>query len=347
MINTMLAWHREHYPHMQAQDIVKLVFQAYRGCGHLLGPEEAVARRIANECAAHSPNAQEPLTEPLGDRYVRLNLRRAMHERIPALWIARLMHMSCADDPHGSTGDVIDAVRMLAEEHGAPDLLSALQPLLNDSGWLPSHSSVYHEHYAPAYRVIERRFVYLLPVLCAAGALEKEHLCIAIDGRCGSGKSTLAKALASVIDAEIVFMDDFFTPHAQKTPERLALPGGNADVSRFRDEVLTPWLQTGTAVYRPYDCQRDCLTDPVAIPAGRSLIVEGSYALHPDAGRPYDVSVFLSVPYEEQCRRILDRDGEWMLNRFIREWIPLEEAYFSAFALPDASCLVLDQPDHC
>ena len=88
MLKSLLAWHQEHYPHMQAQDIVKLAFQAYRGCGHLLGPEEAVAQRIASECSLLVPSAQEQLTEPLGHRYIRLNLRRAMHEGIRPIWIA-------------------------------------------------------------------------------------------------------------------------------------------------------------------------------------------------------------------------------------------------------------------
>ena len=63
--------------------------------------------------------------------------------------------------------------------------------------------------------------------------------------------------------------------------------------------------------------------NPVAIPDTPYLIVEGSYCFHPDAGRPYDVCVFLSIPYEEQIKRISQRDGDWLLQRFIREWIPL------------------------
>lgn len=344
MLQTLLAWHRDRYPMMQAQDTVKLIFQAYRGCGHLLGPEEAVAHRIADECAGLSPSADEPLTEPLGERYVRLNLRRAMHEGLRPLWIARLMRLSCADEPYGTVADVIHAVQALDQDECLQD---ALIPLLENEDWLPSHSAAYHQHYAPAYRVIERKYVYLLPVLCATGKIEKEHVLIGIDGRCASGKSTLAGRLAAILGGCVVSMDDFFTPHAEKTPERLALPGGNADVLRFRDEVLTPWLACGTTAYRPYSCHEDRLMNPVAIPDTPYLIVEGSYCFHPDAGRPYDVCVFLSIPYEEQIKRISQRDGDWLLQRFIREWIPLEEAYFSAFGFPDDQCILLCQPDQC
>ena len=70
------------------------------------------------------------------------------------------------------------------------------------------------------------------------------------------------------------------------------------------------------------------------------VIVEGSYSLHPDTGRPYDLQVFLRVSEETQHARILQRNGEAMLQRFISTWIPLEEAYFAAFSLPDDRCIL-------
>lgn len=347
-IDEMIEWHREHYPVLKPIDIVKLIFQSLRGCGHLLADEQTVARRIEAECAVLSPSDAEPLTESIGRRYVRLNLRKAMHEGIPSAWIARMMLLSCEEDAPGAVTDVIDAVRCLAEqEENGSELLSAVQPLVDNNAWLPSHSAEYHAAYAPAYRVIDRRFAPLLPLLAAAHRIQKPRCLIAIDGRCASGKSTLAALLARVLDAPVVHMDDFYTPHAQKTPERLALPGGNADIERYCAEFLQPYLTNGTAAYRPYSCHLDKMMDPVVVPDSRYVVIEGSYCLHPDTGRPYDVSAFLSIPYDLQCSRILNRDGEYMLSRFRNEWIPLEEAYFSAFNLPDDQCIVLAQPDHC
>src|SRR5699024_12651195 len=51
----------------------------------------------------------------------------------------------------------------------------------------------------------------------------------AIDGRCGSGKSTLAALLAARWDCTLVHADDFFLRPEQRTPQRLAQPGGNFD----------------------------------------------------------------------------------------------------------------------
>ena len=52
---------------------------------------------------------------------------------------------------------------------------------------------------------------------------------VAIDGRCGSGKTTLAAALQKEFSCAVFHMDDFFLRPEQRTEERLAQPGGNAD----------------------------------------------------------------------------------------------------------------------
>ena len=75
---------------------------------------------------------------------------------------------------------------------------------------------------------------------------KKPRLLVTIDGPCGSGKSTLADALSDALNAPIIRMDDFFLPHALKTPQRLAIPGGNVDLERLMQEVITP-LRRGSA----------------------------------------------------------------------------------------------------
>lgn len=74
----------------------------------------------------------------------------------------------------------------------------------------------------------------IAPILTRLAQLPKKpRLLITIDGPCGSGKSTLADALSAALNAPIIHMDDFFLPHALKTPQRLAIPGGNVDLERL------------------------------------------------------------------------------------------------------------------
>lgn len=333
----MYRWHRQHYPLMEPQDVVKLYFQARLGCGHLLGPEELVARRIADEEATLSPSEVEPLLEPLGPDYLRLNLRRAMADGLAPLWIARMMKLFQPE--HQSDRAAVAAE--LAELHD-PAIDQVAQRLIAEPTWLPSHSAAYHAAYAPAYRVVSKRCAALLPVLQAVSRITgKERMLICIDGPCGSGKTTLAAHLQAVLDAALVPMDDFFLPHPRKTPERLAQPGGNADWERLVEEFLTPWPADGAASYRPYDCHANAFAEAIAVPRKAYTIIEGSYSLMPAIRQHADLCIFLHVSPQEQQRRILHRDGERMLQMFLNRWIPLEQSYFEAYHLPDQECLVL------
>ena len=113
----------------------------------------------------------------------------------------------------------------------------------------------------------------------------------AIDGRCGSGKSTLAALLAARWDCTLVHADDFFLRPEQRTPQRLAQPGGNFDRERFEAEVLAPLRDGRDALYRPYDCHAGCLKEPVAAPCRPVVLAEGSYTCHPDLWPCYDLHV--------------------------------------------------------
>ena len=72
----------------------------------------------------------------------------------------------------------------------------------------------------------------------------------------------------------------------------------------------------------------------MTVPAARLTIVEGAYACHPALWDSYDLRVFLTVDAAEQLRRIEARSGPEKLRMFRDRWIPLEEAYFTAFDLP-------------
>ena len=160
-----------------------------------------------------------------------------------------------------------------------------------------------------------------------------ERIIIAIDGRCASGKSSLAAYIASVFDCNVFHMDDFFLQPHQRTDARLAQPGGNVDYERFYEEILLPLKTGGEVSYRPYDCSSTSLLEPVAVPAKKLNIVEGSYSMHPHLINSYDFKVLLSITPDVQLERLRRRSSPQVLARFIEKWIPLEEMYFKAFDL--------------
>ncbi len=168
------------------------------------------------------------------------------------------------------------------------------------------------------------------------------RLLVTLDGPCATGKTTLAALLSEALAAPVIHTDDFVIPHGQKTPERLALPGGNCDAERLEAEVLIPFKQGKSLRFRRYDCRSGRFEDPEELPAPEILILEGSYCNLPVLRRHADLCLFLTASREVRENRLRERESPESLKRFHELWIPLEDAYFSAFHLPDDQCLVLD-----
>ena len=168
-----------------------------------------------------------------------------------------------------------------------------------------------------------------------------DRLLITIDGPCASGKTTLAASLADRLDAAVVHTDDYVIPHAQKTPDRLAVPGGNCDADRLAGEVAAPWKRGETVIFRRYDFRNDRLLPEERLPDCRLLILEGSYCNLPEIRKYADLRIFMTVPWEVREQRLQRRESPESLQRFYDRWIPLENRYFEAFGLPDQGCAVL------
>ena len=167
---------------------------------------------------------------------------------------------------------------------------------------------------------------------------------VTVDGPCASGKTTFASCLAGILDAAVVHTDDYVVPHSRKTKERLALPGGNCDAERLMREVVTPWRGSLPVLVSRYDCHADRLLPPEALPDCGVLVLEGSYCNLPEIREAADVRFFLDTAPEIRESRLRERESPESLRMFNERWIPLENAYFSAFGLPDEGCVVLRDP---
>lgn len=165
----------------------------------------------------------------------------------------------------------------------------------------------------------------------------QETVLLAIDGRCASGKTTLASYLQELTDCTVIHMDHFFLRPKQRTKERYDTPGGNVDYERFLEEVIKPLEQGISFQYRPYDCNRGSLGEPIEVAHKDLILVEGSYSCHPALWEHYDLRIFLTVDEQTQADRIQHRDGAKAADMFREKWIPLEEKYFTAYEI-EARC---------
>lgn len=164
--------------------------------------------------------------------------------------------------------------------------------------------------------------------------LKKDRVVIVIDGRAGAGKTTLARSLCARLDANLIHTDDFFLPFELRTKERLAEPGGNVHYERFKKEIIEN-LDKDEFSYHPFDCKTGTYAAPISVKKKAITIIEGSYSTHPYFGDAYDFKIFCDIDTKMQKERLRAREGEEKLDRFVCEWIPMENAYFKAYDIKE------------
>lgn len=354
------------HPHMQPQDAVKLCYQGAYGCEHLITDRAHAREWLFEEMATAVPTGR--LTEPISSRFCRVNLGDWRELGLKPEWLLTLFFRSAAWSAAypRETADT-EFAALLCEARREGIRIGAFSEEQWDSfrsryhGDAVRHTPSYRAAYQPAYRVLDNRCLIALPILqrilcfrksVDASAVHDETdviapvpLVLAIDGRCGSGKSTIADLLAEVFGASVIHMDDFFLPPDRRTAARLSEPGGNVDYERFAEQVLPHLREESGFTYSAFDCHRcDYSRKRVISPLSEShgiRIVEGSYSHHPYFGAYADLRIFLTCNPEEQRERIRHRNGEAAEKVFFDRFIPMEEAYFAHFGIPQAAHLRL------
>ena len=346
-LSEILRAHSARYPLMMPCDAVKLLYQNEFGGGHIVENEKASLSYLLSEYDSARFRKNAPVSEEIGGGYARLYLHP---DQIPyAECVNRVFVLSSRrrDGSRERFEQKLALLRACTDEgmfsFGAEELADYLAAY-RAAGYPPvSHSEPYRAAYLPAYRVIDARYVRLMPAVYAMYDLflRKRNPVICIEGRAASGKTTAAELLAPVIGAQIIHMDDFFLPPELRTDSRYAEDGGNVHYERFHDEVIRG-IERGEAFsYRIFDCGVMDYTDVRTVDPARPIIIEGAYSMHPYFGDACDLRIFSDIDPALQRARILARNGEAMLRRFETEWIPLEERYFRTYDIRSACDLIL------
>lgn len=161
-------------------------------------------------------------------------------------------------------------------------------------------------------------------------AQEKETFVIVIDGMSAAGKSTFALKLASVLDANLIQMDDFFLPKELRTSNRYQESGGNIHYERFKEEVIN---HLGESIsYGVFDCKSMKILKQINLLKKKFIIIEGAYSMHPYFGNYYDYAIFMKIDLSLQLKRIKLRNPN-QLDSFQNQWIPLENQYFNDYQI--------------
>lgn len=326
-----LQLEHELHPLADRMDDVKLIYQACYGSQHGMMDEEKSLSFLIEE--KQNCLKKEPLQQ-ISEELYRVPLSYMKDEELQ-LW--NHLFMMTAHFFKRDEASFYTAMKELA-------VPQAFMTFPKD--WIETglhHSEDYQKQYAPHYRLIHKLYVDYFQVLksIADASMHKKHLLIGVDGRCASGKSTLAKVMNEVFSATCFHMDDYFLPPEKRTSTRLQEPGGNVDYERFQMEILRPLQEKKPVIYRPYDCHIQALKDSITIQPSALVVVEGSYAHHPYFQDAYDIRILLTCDPETQKKRLRKRSLA-LYDRFLTEWIPMEEHYFECFPIEEQADMLMD-----
>ena len=334
---------------MQLKDFVKLIYQSEFGCGHFITDKNFSLKFLKEEAdlAYYNPNVE--LFEDIGGGFERLNLSVMKDSDLAIEDINDLFVVSATKTTQTHKGflNKLNDLKILCKNHELPfcaDEVDFFEKTMKENNFLPiSHSEIYRQEYKPAYRVIYSEYKRYLPVLKSINLLlkEKTNIYIAIDGRCAAGKTTLSNLLKFVYDANLICMDDFFLPLELRTKERFLEIGGNIHYERFLKEVVCNLKSKESFKYNIFDCKIMDFDGVKSINPSNVSIVEGVYSMHPKFENEYDLKIFLDIDEKEQKKRLLKRNSE-IFKRFIDEFIPMEEKYFSKFNIREKCDLVIE-----
>jgi uridine kinase len=352
-IKAVLIKHYDLYPKMQIQDMIKLIYQNEFAGGHLIENEDHSLHKLQDEYRSlehlsSNKKMSDNAFESIGNNLCRLHLAALKYYDINLNTVNRLF-ISTANSIKGSIQsfeEKLDVLRQCCKEGQLPYSLEELEAYLcsyKKKDYTPvSHSEIFRDTYLPAYRIVRSKYCDFFEVFCRIDSLmkSKDRIKVAIEGNSGAGKSTLASLIGNVYECNIFHMDDFFLTPELKTEERLKEVGGNVDYVRFKHEVINGINSGREFQYHKYDCKQKILGEPIPVTPHKLNIIEGSYSMHPTLIDNYDLKIFLHINEEEQSSRILKRNGASMLERFLCEWIPLENQYFKELNIEEQSDLV-------
>jgi uridine kinase len=348
----LMLKHYQLHPKMQLQDMVKLIYQNEFAGGHLITNENDSLMRLTEEYQGLNKNSRNRIIpaafEEIGSGLCRVNLA-ALHSTEIDITTVNRFFINTANSVCGSIKsfeEKLDVLKECCKDRSLPYGFGELEAYLDDyqrQGYPPvSHSKNYQTAYSPAYRIVKTEYMYYFKIFQKIDSLMKSNdsIQIAIDGNSCAGKSTLAALIGNVYDCNVFHMDNFFLRPELKTKERLKEIGGNVDYVRFQKEVVCG-LQSGHEFeYQIYNCKKMLLDQYISVMPKKLSIIEGVYSMHPVLFDNYNLKVFLYIDKKQQMDRILKRDGANMLEKFLSQWIPLEDEYFEKMKIKEKSDLV-------
>lgn len=323
-------YHLKKYIYIQKEDKIKLIYQGLLGPNHLNLNKDMVKPRIEKELTEER-NPHENIYEWISSDYLRVNICKynALNNSLDSL----------VNNFVQSSNTSLYTLDDFKKELNTYLTVNELK----DYDYQPiSHSNIYRNTYLPHYLVINKDY---LDVTLRIQNLDnfmmntKEYTITSVEGKCTSGKTTITSALSNKYT--VIEIDQFFLNKERKTKERLIEIGGNIDyelVKKNLQKIKNAWLNNQDKVeIKVYDCSNNTYSMK-EIELKNKVILEGVYSYHKYFNNLIDYLVYIYVDKKTQLERVNKRS---MKERFINEWIPLENKYFDYYKLYDICDLII------
>ena len=160
-LKRILTEHAARYPLMEAQDVVKLIYQNEFGAAHMIKDEAACRAALRTEYAATPKNSLLPRYEDIGNGMVRIHLAALAENELEALGTAFIAGAGAAQGTLSRFRAKLSLLETLTAEGLLPFSTQALTTYLAayEAAGFPavSHSETYRAAYRPAYRVVPHK----------------------------------------------------------------------------------------------------------------------------------------------------------------------------------------------
>lgn len=161
-MRNILLYENKIHPQAQPQDYIKLIFQSEFGPGHLIASADYSKQRLVDEWNQVKDLPFEE-SQDIGDGFVRLNIKGISNYQLENI---NLAFFNSANETNGSESRFMDKIGLflkMAEENLFNFNYDIAQKAVNEylSGGIrpTSHTKIYHSHYTPAYRVVNKKYI--------------------------------------------------------------------------------------------------------------------------------------------------------------------------------------------
>ena len=316
-MNSFIKYHTNKYPNSTTQDIVKLLYQNHFGPGHFIKDIEMVKQYYYNELNYINNNNNNNLYEHIGNNFVRVNLI-PYNKFFNNDYLINCFYESSLFDFNN------ESLKIKFKE---------VLKTINNDGFLDNynysnvhHSEIYNKLYNPHYRVINTKYLTIdMKVKQLQDYIDSfnNFTIFALEGKCASGKTTISNKLKNVT---IIDVDEFFLRNELKTTDRLNEIGGNIDYDLY-EECIKKIKPNTSITYKIFDCSTQTYKNKTIEIKNKVLLV-GVYSYHQNVRKYIDKLIYLIVSENDQLNRLKQRP---LFNRFINEWVPLENKYYNSY----------------